>query len=451
MISFPSKDEWSELCVAEPLHRFLILAWEELFDSDTSDKWEVRTAILRYVLNELLDVAVTVEAHERYGHNVVVLLAEAIEMASEDQIIVKRFPFVADALRAADLLGADAKSMWRLRSVVRFILSRIDGYEELAASELRALIEENSNKKHEAHQLLKSLAVAWSVRGYSREFLATIGRESFGRKENTFVTRFDELVSHCSGTRRPYICRFAIRPPKGVPMEHAQDIRWQFTRGWPKPPWTFPQSLFYKRTRNEDLFADFHSDELDPWSATRRAAESFAELTAILQLYDPASRVQFLTQRALVHTKDKDDQLIKILPPYEAAIHPTRDPAKRIQDFATMKARLAPEDANELLSSLQYYRLALEADTSESRLVNLWIALETLCRRAGGSSIIDKICEYVVPGVTLNNLRRTVESIARYIQIAWKVEAERNGQPLQNLKPFFPRLVRKHGGPSRRS
>ena len=61
----------------------------------------------------------------------------------------------------------------------------------------------------------------------------------------------------------------------------------------------------------------------------------------------------------------------------------------------------------------------MSAETDESQLVSLWIALESLCRRGKGTSIIESVCSSVSPSVCVGNPRKAVENLTSYLQPVW--------------------------------
>jgi hypothetical protein len=80
-------------------------------------------------------------------------------------------------------------------------------------------------------------------------------------------------------------------------------------------------------------------------------------------------------------------------------------------------------DAAQLAAAIQYHRLALLATSDEARLVNLWVALEALCQ-GGAGSIIERVCTRVAPCVSVDNVRKTLISLALYLRFYWPASGE---------------------------
>ena len=77
----------------------------------------------------------------------------------------------------------------------------------------------------------------------------------------------------------------------------------------------------------------------------------------------------------------------------------------------------AEPDAAQLSAALQYHRLAMLA-SDEARLVNLWVALEALCQ-GGDGSIIERVTTRIAPCVSVDNIRKTIVSLALYVRFLW--------------------------------
>jgi hypothetical protein len=87
-----------------------------------------------------------------------------------------------------------------------------------------------------------------------------------------------------------------------------------------------------------------------------------------------------------------------------------------ITAFFDLESRLHREDRSQLTAAAQYHRLAMTATTDEARLVNLWIAMESLARRGQHGSIIERVCTNVTPTVACGNVAKYVHSLVRYIE-----------------------------------
>jgi hypothetical protein len=93
-------------------------------------------------------------------------------------------------------------------------------------------------------------------------------------------------------------------------------------------------------------------------------------------------------------------------------------PGQSINALAMLLKRLNIKDSGQLNASLQYLKLSLSASTDESRLVNLWIALESLVL-SGDKNIIESISTYVPASDATGYTYRMLRALAIDIKPWW--------------------------------
>ena len=54
---YPSEVDWAKWGISDECHKFFVLHWEELFNAETPDTWQVRTCNIVTMLGEIIDVA----------------------------------------------------------------------------------------------------------------------------------------------------------------------------------------------------------------------------------------------------------------------------------------------------------------------------------------------------------------------------------------------------------
>src|SRR4051794_1270946 len=97
-----SPEIWAYWGIASEISQLFVLHWDELFDSQTPDTWQVRTGSTRTVLEEIVEAIDLSMNHERHRHNLPYLFLEARAKISLDPIISKHFPAVTAYLEKAD-------------------------------------------------------------------------------------------------------------------------------------------------------------------------------------------------------------------------------------------------------------------------------------------------------------------------------------------------------------
>lgn len=379
---FFSEDDWQLYGVRQELHRFFVLRWDELFNDETPDTWQIRTSNVLGVLDELVEAIDVAEEHEQSRHNVPVLLDELRAMIHLDPVIPKHFPFVTDYIPAesaqdpsASSSTADQTDFRELRRRLKVIIGQLQNYHKLAINDLRTMLAGAAAKQKEAvYDLAMAVAVGWSVMGYSREHLADIS-DLIDSSEDDFIRRFDRFVARCDGVKRRYRCRFGLNWPAAIPAPgfRAPDV--VLTQGVPARSLTQAEVRFYGKGNPTDVFAEVSVNDLDPVAAYRAAEARLVNVLAALNLYFVQHRLELKGTWALV-SDDEQTLSIRIERTREFLLRNKLEAADRVEACLQLLEGnwLTREDRDQMAAALQYHRLALTASTDESRLVNLWIA-----------------------------------------------------------------------------
>lgn len=186
-------------------------------------------------------------------------------------------------------------------------------------------------------------------------------------------------------------------------------------------PTTEEEKKFYERGYVKDVNVSITSEAVDSVSARYAASQRLNDLFASLNLYGVEEEFQPKVDDALVRMSDGQYQIV---PPTQARLGYLRNAKgihwkaeKLLQVHGHLK-HSHPEDAAQLMAALHYHRLSLTATSDEARLVNLWVALESLCQQ-GGDSIINRVCSKTSPCVASGNVRKILVSMAIYVRFFW--------------------------------
>jgi hypothetical protein len=428
---YPSSADWQSWGITAEHHKLFVLVWAELFGEDTPDTWQTRTSNIRTILAELLEVLTVSEHHDRYRHNIPSLLAEALQIVGQDPIALSEFPFIRPYLEtvskkqsakandaSTDTAPAHAvasnKDIAALRHQVQVMLGHLTTYRAKLVASLRRLLEAGASKENDRlSKLTLALATDLASIGHStlhlRESLSVVLDPS----EPIFAKRFDRLIRCCQGEPSEYLCRFAVSWPKAIATGQAFGSV-ELTIGRPLGPLSVAEATFYGQSTPDDVFADVRVDAMDPISARTAGEAKLSRAFAILNLYQILTRVDIKGHFALVTPAGSAPALQSSDESRRAYLRNMSDVPNRVGTLIRLTTRLQPEDTDQLLSALQYHRLALSA-ADDGRLVNLWIALESLTRRGPSSSIIDNVCRFVAPSLAVNNLHKLVLALAIYL------------------------------------
>jgi hypothetical protein len=421
------KQEWG---LESEAQLFFVLRWQELFAEDTYDSWQVRTSSIRTILDELLvglDMAATVPtSYTSLG----ALLDEAAEIAANDEVIGEAFPFVRQALK--DLRGAwessrdeKARDLDRVRRETLVLRGCLSTYPTvLRAMLIQDLAAPPNPYKCRLYGLAMSLAVELSAQGYStphlREALSwlTTPGQPFAERLNAFLTRL-------GGRHHLYQCYLPVRLSlTDVPRDPFPDV--SFIRGREMSQEAASVKDFAAKA-GASLLCRVQVEAPDPIAARHAARAKAEEAFAAIRLYHLQGDATFAGTLVLVVPRDggeatgTDEDQSRL-----GYMRSPKDSSRKLARLAQAMQHLSEADRSRLNAVLQYHRLALAAGTDETRLANLWVALECLVRLPK-TSVIENVCRYIPATVATHHVQGVVRNVAIDLREGWRSETTEAG------------------------
>ena len=422
-MKFISSNKWAAWAIQEEVHRYFYLRWEELFSEYTLDSWQVRTCNIRSILREMLGIIDVSATHPRHFSNMEFLIAEMALQAKKDPVVVHDFPFVANMVKSIKNLyeqnkEATRKTLDTLRRAIAFTLGNTVAYKATAQARLRGLVLHPSPQyKIDLDNTIMSVAVELVSEGYSTPFLHGALKVLTQTPDECFATRLGGFLSMFSGERHAYDCRFPLilSHAKRLPTRiEGQSIRLLKETPAELEPES-DEERFYKQC-NEAIVAEVDVEALDPTSARNAATENVDRLLALIRLYAVRGTAEFKGSLCLVTPRDGTPFLVKPDRSRLSYVRNARGIHRRLSTLVGLIQKTAARDIGCLLSSLQYHKLALTASSDEARLINLWIAMESLVGRCVGPSI-NRICSVVAPSLAGGYLRKLVTTLAMDLKL----------------------------------
>jgi hypothetical protein len=421
---FPGEEQWERWGISEDVHKFFVLRWHELFDEYTFDSWQVRSSNTRSILEEILEAIGVVQEFHASHVNIKILIDEAKKTAKEDPIIRKYSPYVPDYLeRLADSYEKDMRQKEKLNvnrfsSLARVILSHLNEYPgHLAVRILDVISNTPDPYKTTLDPLIMGLGVNLISTGYSINSLRDSFRLLTSNADEPFAGRFKKILEEFNGQNKKYTVRLLIRWPGK--LSKFKKYNFEILEERPLIGLSEDETEFYEQDVQAKI-AVVKVESLDAYCARYAAEEILEGFFAINMLYRVTKRAKITHDLALVETQDGDRICIE---PDRSRLEYIRDATnadKSIAAFAEMLSRLSSQDAGKLLAALQYHKLALNAPTDEARLVNLWIALESLTQEGGEKAIIDQICSSVPASVAIGYAYRVLRALPIAIRKLWR-------------------------------
>lgn len=420
---FPKNEDWEAWGIIRDHHKFICLRWEEIFSEETYDSWQVRTVNFEYILYEMLDAVETTLSYQPFHKNIELLIGEARHSCKLDPIITKHFPHAEDYLSKLEqcyknrVKSGNRPSILEFRKLLFVILEYIRDYKDLLIKRINNLIlDPQGGDNIELYKLTMALGVVLKTEGYSISSL----RDSFDilidNSIPNFEDRFNKLISVFSSKEIEYECSFHVILAREEIDLSSYGITFHSNR--PDGPLAEPETQFFDQDRDSYRIS-IKIKALDPYSARAKAEHALENVFAAYNLYQPNRYPKFKHKFSLIISEagdqfclEKDDSRLKY-------IRDSKKPAKSVSTLIRLVGGMPEDNSGRLTASLQYHRLAMNAHTDEARLVNLWIAMESLIQADQGS-IIDNICRYIPTSLGLEYVRETIKNLAISMRSVWR-------------------------------
>jgi hypothetical protein len=411
---FPSELGWQNWGLENPLHRLFVLLWEEMFNEDSLDSWQVRTCNSLTLLEEMAESADNAETFEAARFAIQVLIAELKKISRGDIIISRHYPGVNEVIGSLPNGEIKSDTIPFIQTQIRVLQAKLKGYRKHLVMDLRELLlSEKPSAKEDLITLTAALATELMAENYSLRYLSGAGHALTDPSENDFGKRFDNMVSQFSGEPKGFICKMGVALPSHVDAASLQGVGVCIFVGVPKRDLTPLEQKFFKTASPQDIFADVSVEAMDPYDAERIAEEKFSNVFAVRQLYQVTKTLS--KKGSLTLVTDSGTGVSWGIRSDHSRMGSTHRQEPEIALFFKMQSQLDPDDLNRLNAAAQYHRLACMAATDEARLVNLWIAFESLTRREH-SSIIESICSAVAPCMAGLKIQRLIRALGLYVQ-----------------------------------
>ncbi len=419
----PNDGKWAEWGISEEHHKFFVARWHELFHENTFDTWQVRSTNIHSILEEILLASKVVEDVHVYHHNISALIEEAENVVKVDSTIKVYFPFVNSYIerikQAYDekVKNENNRDLDSFNRLINVLLGNLNGYKGRVIDSLREVISKRPEKyKISLYYLTMSLAVELRLAGYSITALRSSQDILVDHREPIFIKRLDNLINSFSRDRESYSCKFLVSWPKIAPDLSRYDIQLSVTR--PTSIETNEEIEFYAQDE-QALLATVNITALDPFDARNRAQELLERFFSVNKLYTLSRESRIRQKKALVTDSHNYQTLIPEDRSRLAYIKDSKNPHKDVERFAQIQEELSVSDKGQLFASLQHHKLFLVASTDEARLVNLWVAIETLVQD-GGRNILERISRYVPFSDATGYIARVARAFPTSILRLWR-------------------------------
>ena len=421
---FHKRVPWNSWGVSTEQEKFFIRRWEELFTEDTLDSWQVRYSNVMTILHEILNCLPAIKRVPAHHINIDILLDEVKYIAASDVVIKEHFPLVGKLLDNLKLEYSNnirdnkTQKIEAFSSAVKILISSLDNYGYILFAEIEREMSKGASEytKSNLNCLISQMATYVTSVGFSIPFLRDEAGILKDSSETNFMDKFKKLLVRLKEPENNYECRFHVSWSGDFP--NLADGNIKFEEEIPSTTLTQDESEFYNQDKITKI-AVVSTSARDHHQARSQAEDVLERFFSISKLFLISKNLIVKHDVCLICDKDNRKYTAKSDSSRLGYMKNDSKPLFGIEGVLKTLNRLDKKDIGCLSSSLTYHKLALKADNDESRLINLWISMESLIQNEK-RNIIDKICEFVPPSITTNYVYRIVKSIPISMMDIWR-------------------------------
>jgi len=421
---FPKANDWEDWGITTENHKFFTLRWHEVFDENTLDTWQVRFSNIKSILAEIQDSIEVVKSEYRYHHNIEWLIREAKEIVKNEILVQRYYKFIPDQLNSMEHIYNEkikketGKGIDEFEQLLKFTISNISDYHVRLFDSLEGLLDHNVTEyKKDMYLLINSVGTDLINLGYSIHSL----RDSFYILTNPshghFVERFDLIKEKFAGQSRRYNCLFRINWPRENLALPNSDVRLSTD----PLQFSYSEMSIFLGGDSQPVIASVEVDAHDSYSARYYAEAKLDELFSIGKIFSVSKNMSLRNETSLVVDGAGESKLIEKDNSRLGYIKDSKKPVLGIESYYKLTKNIDHHSKSQIGSALQYHKLALSASTDEARLINMWIALESLARD-NHKSILESICSTVPYNVASNYLYRIIKALPIDMREALRTE-----------------------------
>jgi hypothetical protein len=253
-------------------------------------------------------------------------------------------------------------------------------------------------------------------RGFSDDYIRLHSSILETGDRGDFSERLERLFSCFNGENGPYECFFLVRTSYKSVNPSVSDIIIVNQDGVPD----FGAKAEFIQQDKEGTIFKIDIEDIDTYSAGNAAYKKMLVALSLRKIYEPSVPESFVHPAAVVK-RNHEMHLISYnlkAPPY---IKDSNNPNDNYQKLTSLLDRIQIQDRNYIQASLQYYRLSLLANNQESKLVNLWIAIESLFQEGEGN-IIGNITNHIPVIMARNYVKDILRSVSVDLKELWRAD-----------------------------
>ena len=408
-MKFLSDSYWNDLPIPDYRGRFFVELYWELLSKDTPHFYQARLMNTISSLDELIEAIHLFKENEKNLSALTNASRETISVLNFDDVIKrlysKEVKLLLDILKNIEKESIEKQDLRKIILISNKILACKERYLNELQSELKSSLTSTldlSQKERVLLEIQKTTSIYVSSllsEGYSPTYL--YNRMEYLTRHNNYGARdfsqqLNSIISKLDNKKRSYRVYFAVKTNKKETLlknEHLHNLT--FVSKIPEDLRPAAEDAFRNFTSN--LYATAEINGQDYIGAAWEAKDIIDKSLDYILTKSPRINIAicehcFSVYKAGGHIYKQNiniDLLIKFL---------SHDPHINLDEthsHSSIKSNLTEGSFEHLSRSLRYLRLGRESVSLEQKLLNIWIAMESLFIDLNSKNIIDRILDFV--------------------------------------------------------
>lgn len=336
-------------------------------------------------------------------------------------MVKSKFNFVNEILNQIkntyekDIKNQSKFSPHKFKSLINICLGNLSSYRyEIILSIKNVLINDVKYKK-KLDNLINLFAIELKSYGYSSDYIRNSINIFFTEDGCNFFEKFNKFLSYFSCEDAEYECIFHVNwPGEKIELNEHNII---ITDSKKEKISSAEEKEFYDLGQKATI-AKIKINAPEEFTAFHKAKERLGSILSVSKLFNLNKAPSIRKTTVLIKLPDGKSML------YDENQEQlfTRDAlnsSKKVIELVDLIKKLDKSDGDQILASLQYHQISQTASTDESKIVNLWIALESLIQD-GGTSIIDRMCNYIPYSNSTVYCSQMMRAVPYSLKLYWR-------------------------------
>ncbi len=273
---------------------------------------------------------------------------------------------------------------------------------------------ENDQEKSTIRTLARSYITTLINLGYRPNHLYQTTIDFFHYSKNRIGSNeaIKDYVSKFDGKRSQYTVIYRASEIFNTLIEACAGFNVEVTNDAKEYTAALEERGYRLRNKNELFVIIKEIKCLDHYSARELAVKKIETIATLLTLYHHKEHPSWNKECVVIEVGSKKSRKIgKPLNPMHKCFDLVPDKASKKLNTLLSNFSLTPPSFNRFSRSAELHSLALNSDSQENQMINLWISLESLVPSSTKDSKIINILDSVMPFLNLNYVNRLLERL----------------------------------------